>query len=123
MVNIVTDSTADLTPELIERHGIDVIPFPVQHSDRTYHDGVDIDARRLYKLAEETGRLPTTAAPPIPDYLTAFDKPGEVIFTGLASALSSAFDHARLAAEQFPVGKVHLVRLPATYPRAPGCWC
>lgn len=109
MVSIVTDSTADLGAELIERHHIHVVPFPVHHGDQTFRDGVDIDAQRLYRLVEETGRLPKTSAPPVPDYVAAFDRPGDVIFTGLSSALSAGFQHAGMAAEQFPPGKVRLI--------------
>ena len=109
MVRVVTDSTADLSAELVQRYHIRVVPFPVHHDGRTYRDGVDIDAPALYRLVEQTGRLPKTAAPPIPEYVAAFDGPGEVIFTGLSSALSAGFQNATLAAQAFPAGKVHLI--------------
>jgi DegV family protein with EDD domain len=109
MVSIVTDSTVDLTPELIERYGIHVIPYIVHHGQRTFRDGVDIDADGIYRLVDETGELPKTAAPPVADYIRAFDRPGEVIFTGIASALSAGFQNATLAARELPVGKVRLI--------------
>ncbi len=109
MVSIVTDSTVDLTPELIGRFQIHVVPFLVHHGQRTFHDGVDMDAQSIYRLVDETGQLPKTAAPPVADYIAAFDRPGEIVFTGLASALSAGFQNAVLAAEQFPRGKVRLV--------------
>jgi len=109
MVSVVTDSTADLSPELIERFHVHVIPFPVLHGGHTYYDGVDMDAQDLYRLVDTTGELPKTSAPSIASYVAAFDRPGEVIFTGLSSALSAGFQCAQLAAGEFPVGKVRLI--------------
>jgi fatty acid kinase fatty acid binding subunit len=109
MVSIITDSTVDLTPELIERYRIHVVPFIVHHGDRTFHDGIDIDAQDIYRLVEETGQLPKTAAPPVADYLAAFDRPGEIVFTGLSAALTAGYQNARLAADEFPPGKVHVI--------------
>lgn len=109
MIHVVTDSTADLSPELIDRHRIHVIPFPVHHAGNTYCDGVDLDAQGLYALVDATGELPKTSAPPIASYCEAFDRPGEIIFTGLSSALSVGFRCAQLAAQEFPAGKVRVV--------------
>jgi DegV family protein with EDD domain len=109
MISIVTDSTVDLTPELVKRYQLQIIPFIVHHGERTFHDGVDMDAPGIYRLVEETGQLPKTAAPSVGDYIAAFDRPGEIIFTGLSAALTAGFQNARLAAEEFPAGKVHLV--------------
>jgi DegV family protein with EDD domain len=109
MVSIVTDSTADLSSELIERFHIHIIPFPVRHGERTYYDGVDIDAQGLYALVEATGELPKTAAPAIAAYTQGFDLPGEVIFTGIGAALSAGYQSARLAAAEYPEGKIRLI--------------
>jgi DegV family protein with EDD domain len=109
MISIVTDSCADLSPELVQRYGIQVVPFAVTVGDRSFRDGVDLDAWGIYCLVEETGQLPKTAAPPIPDYIAAFDRPGEIIFTGIGSRLSAGFQNAHLAAEQFPPGKVRVI--------------
>jgi DegV family protein with EDD domain len=109
MLSIVTDSTVDLTPELVERYRIHVIPYIVHHGQRTFHDGIDIDADGIYRLVDETGELPRTAAPPVADYIRAFDRPGEVVFTGIASALSAGFQNATLAAQELPPGKVRLI--------------
>lgn len=109
MVSIVTDSTADLSPELVQRASIYVIPYFVHHGEHAFRDGLDIDSDGVYRLVDETGELPKTAAPPVADYVAAFDRPGPVIFTGIASALSAGFQNARLAAEQFPAGKVRLI--------------
>jgi len=109
MVHVVTDSTTDLTPALLERYDIRVVPFIVRQGDREYLDGIDIDAAALYHLVAQNGELPRTSAPPIAAYREAFDQPGEVVFIGIGSALSAGQQNARLAAEQFPDGKIRLV--------------
>ncbi len=66
MVSIVTDSTADLSPELVQRANIHVIPYFVHHGEHAFRDGLDIDSDGVYRLVDETGELPKTAAPPSP---------------------------------------------------------
>ncbi len=109
MIHIVTDSTTDLPPQLLAKYDIRVVPFLVHHGDHDYRDGIDIDAAGLYRLVEQTGELPKTAAALLPTYYEAFDQPGEILFTGISSALSVGQQTARLAAEQFPEGKVCLI--------------
>ncbi|NLW56872.1 MAG: DegV family protein, partial [Firmicutes bacterium] len=41
-IKIVTDSTADLSPELLKRFSIEVIPLSVYFGDQVYLDGVDL---------------------------------------------------------------------------------
>ena len=35
-IQIITDSSADLSKELVEKYGIDVVPFYVSFSEETY---------------------------------------------------------------------------------------
>jgi DegV family protein with EDD domain len=81
----------------------------VHHGERTFHDAIDIDAEGIYRLVDATGELPKTAAPPVADYIAAFDGPDDVVFTGIASALSAGFQNATLAAAELPPGNVRLV--------------
>ena len=61
-VIIASDSTCDLSPELVEKYGIKILPLNVNLGGKTYSDGVDIDPDHVYKHYEETGELPKTAA-------------------------------------------------------------
>lgn len=104
-VIIASDSTTDLSPELIERYGVRILPLVVNLGGKEYSDGVDIDPDTIYKLYEQTGELPKTAAPNISD-LTAFfsentAEGNALVFFTISSDMSSAYSNARLAAEDF----------------------
>ena len=63
-VNIITDCTSDLTPELKEKYGIREFPLIINIGDKSYKGGVDIDTKMLFKLIDETGQMPHTASVP-----------------------------------------------------------
>ncbi|MCE1255683.1 MAG: DegV family protein [Anaerolineae bacterium] len=109
MVTIVTDSTADLSPELIQRFNIIVVPLAVTIANQTYQDGLTLNTAQLFKLVDVYNQLPKTAAPSEGDFLGIFSRPGEFFYTGLSSALSATFQNATLAARELPQGKVKLV--------------
>ena len=62
-IRIVTDSTADLTPELVERYGIKVVPLEVLVEGKAYKDKIDISNDEYYKLLQSAKELPTTSQP------------------------------------------------------------
>ena len=99
---IASDSTTDLSPELVEHYGIAILPLGVTLGDRNYTDGVDIDPDFIYKNYEETGRLPKTSAVNLADaedFFRAHTDAGEtVIFFTLSSDMSSTYQNVRLAA-------------------------
>ena len=64
-VKIVTDSTADLPPELVRELDIAVVPLTVVFGDRAYKEGIDIDHDTFYRLLQESRTLPTTSAPSV----------------------------------------------------------
>lgn len=104
-VIIASDSTCDLNAELIARYGIRLIPLSVELGGKVYQDGVDVDPDRIYSHYESTGELPKTAAPNIADFATFFEdstKDGsEVVFFTISSEMSSTYNNARLAAEEY----------------------
>ena len=52
MVKILSDSTCDLSAELIETYGITIVPLHVVLGDKDYKDGVDITADEIYEWAD-----------------------------------------------------------------------
>ena len=101
MIRILADSTCDLSPELADRHNIEVIPLFVRLGDDEFKDGVNILPEDLYKWSDEHGETPKTAAPGITDIEGFLDDKGDdeyIIFT-ISSSMSACFNNCRLAAE------------------------
>ena len=100
---IASDSTTDLSPELIERYGVKIIPMGVALGEKQYTDGVDIDPDFIYANYEATGQLPKTSAVNLVDFEDFFAKYTaegyKVILFTLSAEMSSTHNNARLAAE------------------------
>lgn len=62
-VRVVTDSTADIPPEMVSALGITVVPANVQFGAETFLDGVDLSKKEFYRRMVEGPVLPTTSAP------------------------------------------------------------
>ena len=60
---VVTDSTANLPPELVAEYDIPMIPLTVHWGEETYLDGVDLNAPTFYKWLQEREAFPTTSQP------------------------------------------------------------
>lgn len=104
-VLILSDSTCDLSPELIERYDVKIIPLKIGLGENQYIDGVDIDPEMIYEYYEKTGELPKTAAINTAEFASVIepyvnDGHSAVIFT-IGSQMSSTYNNARLAAEEF----------------------
>ena len=110
-VKITCDSTCDLTPELYARYGVSVIPLCVALGDRLCRDGEDIAPEELFSYVEKTGKLPTTSAISLGEYVDFFqsfvNEGFEVVHINLSSALSSSYRNACLAAQE--VGNVNII--------------
>lgn len=113
MVKIITDSTCDLSKELIEKLDIDVIPLYVNFSDEAFLDGVEITTEKLYEKVEEKNELPKTSAIPIPTFIEYFEKHvnngDDVIYLGISRQMSRTFENAIMAAREVDENKVFVV--------------
>ncbi|MDR5658985.1 DegV family protein [Serpentinicella sp. ANB-PHB4] len=113
-VQIITDSTCDLTPDIIRDNSIKVVPLYVTFNENmTYKDGVDITPAKLYEEVKVLGQTPKTAAPSPADFCEVFrpciDKGQDIIYIGLSSQISSTIQNAKIAACEFPEGRVKVI--------------
>jgi DegV family protein with EDD domain len=100
-VQVVTDSTSDLTPELARAHGIRVVPLLVIFGDRIFHDGVDLGAREFYEKLEAGAASPRTNPPPRADFLKAYrELPAgrDILSLHVSEKLSQTLVNARAVA-------------------------
>lgn len=98
-----TDSSAQLTPEEIEKYDITVVPLSVTVGGNTYLDGIEISRQEFVKKMSESAELPKTSQPSIGrlvDTINDLTSDGsEVIGIFLAKVLSGTIDAARQAAK------------------------
>ncbi len=73
-VAIVTDSTADLTPEMVEELGVTIVPLQVIFGNEAYREGVDITTEEFYERLVKSRPLPTTSAPSVGDFQEAYER-------------------------------------------------
>jgi DegV family protein with EDD domain len=112
-LGIVTDSTADLPPYLIEQHEIQVVPTVLILDGKEYKDGSGISREEFYTRLPALQTPPTTAAPSIGDFLTPYQSLlnsgcDHILSIHVSGKLSGVVNVARRAAQEFP-GKVTCV--------------
>ena len=109
-IKIIVDSTSDLTKEYLEENNISVIPLGVTFGDKVYHDGIDITVKDLYSYVEQNKTLPKTSAISVGEFITCFqkyiDEGYDIFYTGISSKMSSSYQNACLASENFEKGRI-----------------
>ena len=74
VVKIVTDSSADLSPQLIKELGITVVPLYVRFGDEVLRDQIDITADEFYQRLQHDPIHPSTTQPTPQDFANAYQK-------------------------------------------------
>lgn len=116
---LLTDSSADLTDELVQTLGIEVLPLSFHIQNKTYWnwpDNREMDPGDFYRMLRE-GEMATTSAVNVADYtekMTPYLQAGkDVLVMAFSSGLSATCHSARIAAqelmEQFPERKIYVV--------------
>ncbi len=103
-VIITADSTCDLSPELVERYSVKVLPLSILLGDESYYDGLNFTPADMYRRYRADGTLPKTSAPSVQRFLDFFrpylDEGYEIVHLDISSELSSTFSTACIAAEE-----------------------
>ncbi len=104
-VIITSDSTSDLSPELIEKYNIKILPMGITLGDELYYDGKDITPDEIYAYFEKNQSLPKTSAINMVDFSEFFetfvDAGCAVVNFTISSEMSTTFNNSRLAAEEY----------------------
>jgi len=103
-VKVTADSTCDLSPELIAKYDISIIPLYVFLGEDSFRDGVDLTNEGIFSYCDQSKGLAHTAALNHLDYLNFFkpfiDEGYEVVHINLSSELSSCHQNAVLVANE-----------------------
>lgn len=103
-VKIISDSTCDLSKELIEKYDIDILPLTVTLGEQSGHDGTEITPDDIYDFVEKSGELPKTSAAGIVEYSDKFkfwrNKGYDIVHFCISNKFSSTIQNAYLASEE-----------------------
>lgn len=113
-VTVVTDSAANLPPELAAYYHVTVVPVLLYWNNREYRDGVDISPTELYQHLRQAkdGVLPKTSTPSIGDFVRVYAHAAQeaeaVVSIHLSAELSGIYQVACAASKLVDV-PVHVL--------------
>lgn len=116
---MLTDSSADLSAQMVQQADVEVIPLSFNIQGRTYHnypDNREMDPALFYDMLR-AGELATTAAVNVGEYVQAMEpflaQGRDVLVLAFSSGLSGTYNASRLAVEElqekYPQRKIYTV--------------
>ncbi len=104
-IKVISDSTCDLSPELVQANDITITPLIVMKNGEEFYDGQTIVPNDIFAHVAAGGELCTTAARSVGFYVDTFrpfaEKYDGVVHITISSDFSSSFQNATLAASEF----------------------
>lgn len=104
-IKILSDSTCDLSKELLEQNDITLIPLTVVKDGKSFSDGIDITPADIFDHVAAGGDLCSTTAINMGEYQDWFAKYASdcdgVLHVNIGSSFSCSYQNACLAAEEF----------------------
>lgn len=104
MVKVIADSTCDLSQDLLERYGIDIIPLHIVMGDKEYEDGVDITPDEIYVWADANKTTPKTSAVAIDRVMDAYrpylEAGNEIVCFAISTDMSTTANVMTMAARE-----------------------
>ena len=103
-IALVTDSTSDLDPEMIQKFGIEVLPLHIVYQDREYLDRVNISPDEVYDKMDI--EVPTTSLPSPAEISNLFDRLRDaqvthVLAIHISSGLSGTYETVCQVAQEY----------------------
>jgi DegV family protein with EDD domain len=115
-IKICADSTCDLSPELVERYDVGIIPLYIVKDGTSFADGREITPQDIYDHVASGGAMCSTAAVSVADYEAFFTEQlkscDALIHFHISSEMSACYQNACIASEGmdnvFPVDSRNL---------------
>ncbi|UOY92864.1 DegV family protein [Ectobacillus sp. JY-23] len=101
-IKLVTDSTVDLSDDVIKQYDIHVIPLSITIDNETYLDRVDLTPQQFIEKMQVSKELPKSSQPAVGAFVELYDRLGEdgseVLAIHMTSGMSGTFNTATSAA-------------------------
>ncbi len=112
-VRIVTDSTADLPGELVDRYGITVVPLKVFFGSECFLDGIDLTKEEFYQRLASSKELPTTSQPTPAEFAEVYrpmvEEGADIVSIHISSHMSGTVQSAQLAKTMLNYDKLEVI--------------
>ena len=103
-VKIISDSTCDLSKELIEKYNVDILPLHIVLGEVEYKDGEEISPDKIYEWADANKTTPKTSAIAITDVMDTYEKwlkeYDEIVIFSISGKMSTTVNVMRMGAEE-----------------------
>ena len=114
MIKIISDSTCDLSKDLIQKYDIGILPLHIHLGEDEYQDGVTITPDEIYTWADANNTTPKTSAASMIEVIDMFEpyiqNGDEIISFSISSSMSANNNVMRLAAEDLEAeDKIHII--------------
>ncbi|MDD3393284.1 MAG: DegV family protein [Clostridia bacterium] len=113
MVQIITDSTCDISRERLEEIGVVCVPLTVHFGEKTFIDGENLTAEEFYHYLRTNREIPTTAQPTPHSFEQAFqkalEKGDEILCVLISGKLSGTVQAAHIAKATLESDKIWIV--------------
>lgn len=114
MVRIFSDSTCDLSDELLRRYDITLLPLYIILGDKQYKDRVNITPQDIFKWSDEHKTTPKTSAASVDDIIEkikpVLDAGDEIVAFSISLEMSNMGNVIRLAAQTLDAqDRVHYI--------------
>ena len=114
MIKIISDSTCDLSKDLIEKYDIAILPLHIHLGEEEYQDGVTITPDEIYEWADANKTTPKTSAPSIEDAIELIkpyvDNGDEIIYFSISKEMSTSINVINLAADELEAtDRIHVI--------------
>lgn len=104
MVKIISDSTCDLTQELLAKYDVEIVPLHILLGDKEYEDGKSITPDEIYEWSDANNTTPKTSAAGIEQVMEVYrphlEAGKEIVIFSIASGMSTTYNVMRMAAAE-----------------------
>ena len=112
-IAVVTDSTAYIPPELVEKYAIRVAPQISIWGEESYLDGVDMFPAEFYERLKASKEIPTTSQATVASFHKIFEplvaEGKQIVAVLVSEKLSGTLQSAQQAKAMFPEATIALV--------------
>ncbi len=114
-VAIVTDSAADMIPEVAARAGITIVPLAVTFGSESFRAGVELSTEAVWeRMLAPSAPFPTTAAASPGDFKDAYERllddgADAVVCITISGRLSGTLKSATIARDMLPGRRIHVI--------------